>query len=626
MQGYQFLQNINCPADLRRLNQDQVKQLCGEVRRFLVNSVSETGGHLASNLGVVELTVALHRVFETPVDQIVWDVGHQGYVHKLLTGRREQFDTLRQEGGLSGFPKTAESEHDAFVAGHASTSIAVADGIARAKRLRGEQGHAVAVVGDGAFTGGMIYEGLNNAARTENSNLIVILNDNKMSISKNNSSIGDYLARLRTNRPYFRLKDFTKWALRAIPLVGESLVGAVSASKSHVKNAVYRSSFFEDLGFVSMGPVDGHNLAMLCAAFERAKALKRPVFIHVETTKGKGYRRAEQNPGQYHGVGKFNPRVGNEGIQPADSFSDEFGKYLTVLAAKDSKICAVTAAMKYGTGLNHFKRRFGETGRFVDVGIAEEYAVTFSAALAKGGMLPVFAIYSSFLQRGYDQIVHDCAIEPRHVVLAVDRAGLVGEDGETHHGLFDCAYLSNVPGMVIYAPATYDELKRCMNQALYEEEGVVAVRYPRGAQPALVEEYGGGEGPFRHFPGEKTLIITYGREWGEVCAADAMLRARGVRAGLLKLTRVFPIESAAVDIAMEYDRVLFVEEGIRSGGIGEHFLSRLAERSYTGACTLRAVEGFVPQGTVQSQLRRTGLDAASVAELLTGQQSERINA
>lgn len=623
MQAYQFLPNIDSPADLRRLNHHQLQQLCGELRRFLVESVSATGGHLASNLGVVELTVAMHRMLRSPVDQIVWDVGHQSYVHKLLTGRRGQFDTLRQEGGISGFPKTAENEHDSFVAGHASTSIAVADGIARAKRLRGEPGHAVAVIGDGAFTGGMAYEGLNNAARMENSNLIVVLNDNEMSISKNNSSIGGYLTRLRTNQPYFRLKDLTKAVLHAIPVVGERMVEAVGVSKSRLKNALYGSSFFEDLGFVYMGPVDGHDLAMLCAAFERARALACPVFLHVKTVKGKGYRRAENNPGQYHGVGKFNPYLGNEDRQPADSFSDEFGKHLVSLAVGDSRICAITAAMKYGTGLNHFKRRLGDTGRFVDVGIAEEYAVTFAAGLAKGGLLPVCAIYSSFLQRGYDQIIHDCAIEPRHVVLAVDRAGLVGEDGETHHGLFDCAYLSSVPGMTIYSPSTYDELKSCIDQALYHEEGIVAVRYPRGAQPVLPEQYGGGEGAFRHFPGEELLIITYGREWGEVCAAADLLRARGMRPGLLKMTRVFPIDPQLLEAAMSYPNILFIEEGMRSGGIGEHFLARLAERGYAGHCLLRAVEGFVPQGAVENQLRHTGLDAESVARLACGDQHER---
>lgn len=615
MGDYSVLDKIKSPAELTYLSYGQLERLCGELRRLLIEGVSATGGHLASNLGVVELTVALHRVFHSPVDQIVWDVGHQSYVHKILTGRKERFSTLRQEGGLSGFPRAGESVHDSFLAGHASTSIAVADGIARAKRLRGEEGHAVAVIGDGAFTGGMAFEGLNNAARGENRNLIILLNDNKMSISKNNGSIGTYLANLRTNESYFRLKDFTKSMLQAIPVLGDGMVEVISSSKSKLKNVLYQSSFFEDLGFVHMGPVDGHNLPMLCTVLERAKSLERPVFIHVCTTKGKGYDFAERNPGQYHGVSKFDPAEGNGRLPPRDNYSEVFGKYLTALAMRDDRICAVTAAMKYGTGLNYFSRQFKGSGRFVDVGIAEQYAATFSAALASKRMLPVCAIYSTFLQRAYDQLLHDCAIEPRHVVLAVDRAGLVGEDGETHQGLFDCAYLSTIPGAVIYSPTTYRELKRCLRRALYEEDGLVAVRYPRGAQPQLKEPYAAEHRDHLHLPGEGLLLVSYGREWAEVCAAAERLRGSGIRPGLLKLTRVFPLDPDAVAAALSYSQILFVEEAAGGGGIGEHFFAALALRGYRGGCTLRAVEGFVSHATVGQQLRALGLDAASVEAL-----------
>ena len=624
MPKYKLLQNINSPFDLRYLSWGQLDGLCTEVRQFLIKNVSKTGGHLASNLGTVELTVALHKVFRSPSDQIVWDVGHQCYTHKILTGRKDRFHTLRQEDGLSGFPKPRESIHDAFMAGHSSTSVAVADGLSTARRIRREPGHVVAVIGDGAFTGGMAFEGLNNAAR-DGKNLIIILNDNKMSISKNVGSFSGYLTRLRSNRSYFQLKDLTKWALRAIPLVGETLVDAVSTSKGHLKNAVFNTSFFEELGFVHMGPVDGHDIQMLCAVLERAKSLNRPVFIHAETIKGKGYSFAEENPGAYHGVSKFNPKDGNDELQAGSSYSEVFGKYLTGLALRDKRICAVTAAMKYATGLNHFSRQLKHTGRFVDVGIAEQYAVTFSAALAAKKLLPVFAVYSSFLQRAYDQILHDCAIEGQHVVLAVDRAGLVGEDGETHHGLFDCAFLSGIPGMTIYSPATYAELRSDLKRALYGETGVCAVRYPRGAQPKLPPGYASNHGDFRHWQGDGSLlVVTYGREWIEVCWSVEELGSSAGKPGILKLNKVCPLDPKTVELAKTYDHVLFVEEGVQSGGIAEHFIAQLALGGYTGGCTIRGVDNrFVAQATVQRQLELLGLDRKSIVALIREIGAER---
>lgn len=611
---YKLLDKITDPAQLEYLSSLQLVQLCDEVRKFLIDTVSSTGGHLASNLGIVELTVVLHKVFNSPVDQMVWDVGHQSYVHKLLTGRRKEFKTLRQEGGISGFPKSAESLHDAFVAGHSSTSIAVADGIATANRLNGENGHAIAIIGDGAFTGGMAYEGLNNAARGENHNLIIILNDNKMSISKNGSSVSRYLAQLRTNKSYYKLKDYTKSALRSIPIVGQSMLDVVSSSKSQLKNMVYSTSFFEELGFVHLGPVNGHDIQMLTDALTRAKQLRRPVFIHVETTKGKGYRYAEQNPGHYHGVPSFNPKVGNGTPQPGNNFSEAMGKYLAALAKKDDRICAVTAAMKYGTGLNYFCKEFRSSGRFVDVGIAEQYAVTYSAGLASKGKLPFFAVYSSFLQRSYDQLVHDCSIEPRHVVLGVDRAGLVGEDGETHHGIFDCAMLSTIPGAVIYSPCTYKELRHCLKRALYEETTLTAVRYPRGEQPLLETAFEAGNSNTTHISGEDFLLVSYGREWAQIVTAAQLLKAQGINVGLLKLNRVYPIPQEAIETAKMYKHIMFAEEGIRFGGIGQQFISCLYEQGYKGSTALRAVEGFVPQATVQRQIIKLGLDGESIAD------------
>lgn len=612
---YHLLEQINLPDDLKKFDSQRLPELCGEIRQFLVDNVSKTGGHLASNLGVVELTVALHRLFESPIDQFVWDVGHQSYTHKILTGRRHQFHTLRQEGGISGFPKTKESLHDAFMSGHSSTSIAVADGLARAKQIKGEQGHVIAVIGDGAFTGGMAYEGLNNAAQS-GARLIIILNDNKMSISKNVGSISGYLARLRTNRSYFGLKDFTKSVLRSIPLVGDTVEKVVSDSKSTIKNLVYSSSLFEELGFVHMGPVDGHDLEMLTAVLGRAKSLNVPVFIHVETQKGRGYRLAEQNPGAYHGVSSFNPKVGSEQLKAGDNFSECFGKTLTAFALKDERICAVTAAMKYATGLNYFSKTFRATGRFVDVGIAEQHAVAFCAALSAGGMIPVFAVYSSFLQRAYDQVLHDCSIEQRHVVFAVDRAGFVGEDGETHHGLFDCAYLSTIPHIAIYSPATYRELRYCLKKALYIEKGVVALRYPRGSQASIPEAFAQVTGDYAYTPGAGILLVTYGRQIAEVSAACELLKADGMEPGILKLTKVFPINPDALEIAAEYHHIVFAEEGIRTGGIGGHFLSMLVQNGFKGGFTHCAADDFIPQGTVYSQLRAAGLDRVSISAVV----------
>lgn len=624
MKKYAVLDRIKSPQDVRFLGRHRLEALCSEIRSFLIDTVSKTGGHLASNLGVVELTVALHHVFSSPVDEIVWDVGHQSYVHKLLTGRRDAFGTLRQEGGLSGFPKTQESEHDAFIAGHSSTSLAVADGLARAKSLRREPGHVIAVIGDGSLTGGMAFEGLNNIAR-QNLDVIVILNDNNMSISKNVGSLSRYLSKLRTNRSYFRLKDLTKSAMESIPVVGGGMREFASFSKGYIKNAMYGSSFFEELGFVHMGPVDGHDLGMLCDVLERAESLHRPVFIHVETVKGKGYGFAEENPGAYHGVSRFDPLMGSETISD-DCFSAVFGKCLTELAREDKRICAVTAAMKYGTGLHHFSAEFKSLGRFFDVGIAEQHAVTFCAALASRGLTPVLGVYSSFLQRAYDQLLHDCAIEPRHVVLGVDRAGLVGEDGETHHGLFDCAFLTTIPGVRIFSPSSYQELEQCLSLAVREDGGLCAVRYPRGSEPAIPADFAVAATNFYHHraEGARTLLVTYGRLYAAVTAAARDLAEQGEAVSVLKLTRVAPIDSQALLLAAGYDRIFFAEEGIESGGIAEHFLAGLVSQGFRGQYFLRAVhDRFVPQATVARQLQMLGLDRESLCEWLLENVAER---
>lgn len=616
MNDQRILDGINSPQDLKKLPREQLEQLCAEIRQELISTTSRTGGHLASNLGTVELTVAIHRVFDCPQDQIVWDVGHQAYTHKLLTGRRERFSTLRQEGGLSGFPKRKESPYDAYLAGHSSTSISAAFGLVRAKRLQGDDHHVLAVIGDGSFTSGLAYEGANNAGRTGD-NLIVIFNDNKMSISKNNVGPSRYLSQLRARPGYFKLKDTVSQVFDHVPLVGKPINHALQFLKGTMKEALYSSNWFEAMGYVYMGPVDGHDLDALCSVLTRARELHRPVFIYVETQKGKGYRFAEENPGEFHGTPGFDIETGIPKSSGGTNFSEQFGRYLTQLANQDPKICAVTAAMKYGTGLNYFSKELKSSGRFYDVGIAESHAVTFCGGLAAGGMLPVFAVYSSFLQRSYDQVLHDLSIEPMHVVLAVDRAGLVGNDGETHQGVFDVAMLSTVPGMVIYSPATYAELRRDLYRACYEETGPCCVRYPRGGEISLLPgqmEARGDWSLWQKNADAAGCIVTYGRLTQQVLEAAQLLEEQGEPVSVLKLERAFPLPQDAVDWLKQKKKILFAEEGIEAGGLGEAMAAALLEAGYTGSYHIQAIRNrFIPQSSAARAFFLAGLDGESIA-------------
>ena len=613
-----ILDTICSPQDVKELPFEQLDVLCTQIRERLIQTTAKTGGHLASNLGTVELTVALHRVFDCPDDQIVWDVGHQCYTHKLLTGRREQFSTLRQEGGLSGFPKRKESEYDAFIAGHSSTSISVASGLARAKKLQNDQHHVIAVIGDGAFTSGLAFEGANNAARFGD-NLIVILNDNKMSISKNVGSFSKYLSKIRARPAYFRTKDRVESICNHLPLIGKPLNQLLVWLKTTMKTVVYGSNWFEDMGFCYLGPIDGHNMETLCDVLQRAKNLHRPVFLHIETQKGKGYSYAEENPGEYHGTSGFDIDTGKSFSSASTNFSNEFGLYLTELAKRDERICAITAAMKYGTGLNHFSRAFGQQGRFFDVGIAEPHAVTFAGGLAANGMLPVFAVYSSFLQRCYDQIIHDLSIEQQHVVIGIDRAGIVGSDGETHQGLFDVAMLSSVPGITLYSPATYEEMRCSLYKSLYEHTGVCCVRYPRGGEsklPAFDPQAPWAIEPKGAKP--QLLLVTYGKLGVQAVQAAQTLSQQGVPTAVLKLLRLLPFCEEAVEQAMQAEYVLFAEEGIESGGIGQMFGSRLLEKGFRGHYRVLAVhDRFVEQATPDRALALCGLDAQSMVQTCT---------
>ncbi len=610
MQQDSILSHIHSPEDLKKLKDKQLPALCEEIREVLIQTVSHTGGHLSSNLGVVELTVALHRVMDCPTDQIVWDVGHQCYTHKLLTGRFRQFDTLRKMDGLSGFPCPSESPYDAFVAGHSSTAVSAANGIAKAKALLGQEGYTIAVLGDGALTGGLAYEGLTNAGRSHDK-LIVILNDNRMSINKNVGFVARHLATLRSQNHYIRIKHGIANFIRYIPLIGKPFYRLLLRAKLNLKYAMYDSStLFEDMGFYYFGPIDGHNLHDLMQALRAAKTVGKPVLLHVDTIKGRGYTHAMREPDTYHGVAGFDVESGQT-PPSAPSYSSVFGKALTNMATKDERICAVTASMQSGTGLNGFAQAFPK--RCFDVGIAEEHAVTFSSGMAAGGLLPVFAVYSTFLQRSYDQILNDTAISGNHIVLAIDRAGIVPEDGITHQGIFDVAFLHTIPGVTIFSPSCFKELRHCLRKAVYETEGIAAVRYPRGGELPL-GGYQPDEGAyvFREEPESDTLLVTYGREFAHVLQAARELGKTETPVSVLKLLQIRPLEEDCIIGALKYRRILFFEEGTTHGGVAEAFGCRLLTHGYTGRYEIHAIDNFIPTCTVEQGLALTGLDAEGV--------------
>ncbi len=608
-----ILDRINCCSDVKKLNKKETLQLCDEIRAVLTDTVSKTGGHLASNLGTVELTVALHRVFDCPKDSIIFDVGHQGYTHKLLTGRSKEFSTLRSKNGLSGFPKPSESDCDPFIEGHSSTSISSAIGLARANLIRrNTKSKVLAVIGDGSFSGGMVYEAINNIDKSL-TNLVVILNDNSMSISKSVGAVARYLLRLRSGVKYSNFKRSVQTALEKAPIIGKPIVNTLLKSKSAIRRAMYDGTFFEEMGFHYLGPVDGHDLDELVRILKNIKDLEGPILLHVITTKGKGFAPAEENPGAYHGVGQFDLEDGNPDISLADSFSNAFGQKLNRLAQKDSKICAITAAMKYGTGLQYFYKAHKD--RFFDVGIAEQHAVTFSAGLAKGGLKPVFAVYSTFLQRAFDQLSQDVSIDSLNVMLAVDRAGLVGEDGETHQGLFDVMMLGSLNGFRVASPCNYNELDYYLEK-LINVKGPTAVRYPRGKEDERLHEYKATTNDYdliKLSDKNDLLFITYGREFAEVYEAAKKLNEDGVCCDVLKLNMILPINKDAVNDSKKYNKVYFFEESARRGGLGEEFSDALYSLGYDGAFKLFAVNTpIVRQASVEEQLAENELDALSI--------------
>jgi len=605
-----ILEHIASPADVKELTVPQLKELCGDLRRFLVESVARTGGHLASNLGAVELTVALHRTYDTSRDRLVFDVGHQCYVHKALTGRRGMFDALRQLGGLSGFPKPEESVHDAFVAGHASNSVSVALGMARARTLSGQDYSVAALIGDGALTGGLAYEGLSDAGASGEP-MVVILNDNGMSIDPNVGGVADHLSRLRVRPGYYQFKKGYRAVLDRLP-GGRRLYRFNHQVKSGVKRIIYPCSLFEDMGFTYLGPVDGHKIEQLCTTLSWAKDLGRPVLLHVRTRKGRGYPDAEARPEKCHGVPPFDPAVGIAEKQSVD-FSYVLGHELVELAGEDKRICAVTAAMADGTGLQEFSAAWPK--RFFDVGIAEGHAVSMSAGMAKQGMIPVFAVYSSFLQRGFDMLIHDIALQHLHVVLAVDRAGLVGADGPTHHGTQDVGYLTQITGMTVLCPAGFDELRTMLRTAA-AMDGPVAVRYPRGGEGRAFPPWDGTPAAELR-QGTDVTLVSYGILINELLDAADLLAERGISAEVVKLHRIAPLEPEAVLASVgKTGRLLVLEDCYETGSIGQQLAAALARRGIAPrTLILKNLQGsFAPQGTVQELRRVLGLDAGAVAD------------
>lgn len=602
-----IIERINSSADVKKLNYSELDRLSTEIREFLIDSLSHTGGHLASNLGTVELTIALHRVYDSSVDRIVFDVGHQSYTHKIITGRRDSFGTLRQHGGLSGFPKPYESIDDAFVAGHSSTSISVAAGMARARRVTGEKYDVVAVIGDGAMTGGLAFEGLEDAA-ANGEPMVIILNDNAMSISKNVGGMSHALGKIRYRPAYISFKRLYRTVFKRLPAV----YGFNHKMKEWLKSWLLPGNTFSEMGFQYLGPVDGHNIAALEAAIRLARDMEAPVVVHVTTKKGKGCTYAEEHPDMYHGVGPFDPVTGDLG--PAKpSFSDAFGNALCEMAEKDGRVAAITAAMCGGTGLSVFEKRFPE--RFFDIGIAEGHAVAMAAGMAKQGALPVFAVYSSFLQRAYDMLIHDVALQKLHVVFCVDRAGLVGSDGETHHGVFDVGFLSSVPGMSILCPASFEELKTMLSKALFELDGPVAVRYPRG-----------GEGEYRDCSADSETLVAqggditiacYGTMINEGLKACRELAERGISAELIKLGIIRPNDFKLCLSSLKKTGKLIVSEDVCSYGcVGEQILSaaQCAGVGVSAAALLNLGDGIASHGTVAELLHDHGLDAGAIVE------------
>ena len=584
----------------------------------MIGAISQTGGHLGSNLGIVELSVALHYVFDSPKDKIIWDVGHQGYVHKILTGRKDKFETLRKLGGLSGFPKMSESEHDPFGSGHSSTAISAAIGMARANMLNQNESYAIAVVGDGSFTGGLVYEALNNSKNCKR--LLVILNDNEMSISKNVGTMADYLSNIRTTKKYYSFRNTIKKIFSHVPLLGKLFVALFQKIARLLRRSLYNATFFEQMGFDFLGPVDGHSIPKLVAVLNEAKTRDSPVFVHVKTQKGRGYKKAENESEKYHSVGKFDINMGIK--SPGSSFSAHLGELLCEAAAQNERLCAVTAAMAEGTGLAPFREKFPD--RFFDVGIAEAHASVFCAGLAAGGLVPVFAVYSTFLQRAYDQLIHDIALQNLHVVFAIDRSGLAGEDGATHHGIFDVAFLGHIPNITVYSPSCYSEFDAAFDWAINKTSSPVAIRYPKGGEDADFNEktkHCEQNLDYLHIQNKcsEYMFVTYGKISKTALEVCERLNKDGIETEFLKLNKIKPYDHILPIIQnSSADTIVFVEEGIEQGGLSEAIASKLCCSGANKKTKIFAIPGFVEHGSAPELLELCGLDPKKIYENITG--------
>lgn len=611
-----LLERIEKENDIKELNMEELDQLAGEIREFLIQKISLTGGHLASNLGVVELTIAMHRVFTLPKDKMIWDVGHQSYTHKILTGRRAGFDALRKYGGMSGFPKRKESPCDAFDTGHSSTSISAGLGYVEARDLKGEDYSVISVIGDGAMTGGMAYEALNNAAHLK-TNFIIVLNDNYMSISENVGGMSNYLAQLRTADFYTGLKKGVTNALHKIPTVGDHMIEQIRRTKSSIKQLVVPGMLFEDMGITYLGPIPGHDIRMLCRAFREAKKVEGPVLLHVLTQKGKGYAPAEKDPSRFHGTGPFDISTG-EPLQKAskDTYTDIFSKVICDIGKHDPNVAVITAAMADGTGLSAFARYFPK--RFFDVGIAEGHGVTFAAGLAAGGMHPVFAVYSSFLQRGYDQLIHDVGLQNLPVVLAVDRAGLVGSDGETHQGIFDLSYLGGIPNMTVISPKNRWELADMLRFAV-QFDGPVAIRYPRGTAYDGYEKY---RAPICYgkseviYEEEGIALISVGHMFEEAEKTRRAIKKIGYNCSLINARFVKPLDGEMIDeLSKTHRLIVTIEENILCGGFGERVSDYVLKNHIpVQVLSLALPDDYIEHGSVDLLRREVLLDADSMTK------------
>lgn len=610
-----MLEKINTPYDIKKYNTVELEELSKEIRNFLIEHISKTGGHLASNLGVVELTIAIHYVFNSPTDKIIWDVGHQSYVHKILTGRRDSFDSLRKFKGLSGFPKRNESVHDIFETGHSSTSISAALGIAKARDLNNEKYSVISVIGDGALTGGMAFEALNDAGRSK-TNLIVILNHNEMSISKNVGSLSLYLSKLRTDPNYFKLKRDLENILNLIPPIGKSIHKSIEKIKDSIKQLFVPGMFFEEMGFTYLGPIDGHDLNSLIDVLKRAKKIDGPIFIHVITKKGKGYKFAEMNPDKFHSAAPFNINTGEFKKNNCDTYSDVFGKTLTDLAMKNDKIVAITAAMPDGTGLNYFAEKF--PNRFYDVGIAEQHAATFAAGMAINGYKPYFAVYSTFLQRAFDQVIHDICIQNLPVVLAIDRAGLVGEDGETHQGVFDISFLRMIPNMTIMAPKDANEFVEMIKLSAMIQ-GPCAIRYPKGKVGNYDRNrsvsFKVGEAEILR-EGSKVAVFALGRMVNIAIEAIDKLQKNSVNPYVVNLRFAKPLDANLIlEISKKVDYIFTVEDNVVTGGVGSAILELINDNGINKKIyRFGFPDKFIEHGDIDNLFKKYRLDSDSLAE------------